>query len=170
MAPPTTSTRPGRPELRPGDQRISETHCPECGAAWPDGQTCVDAFHTLGFWEMDGGLLDVHHLMVLCYHLQHPSLYSPEGLASAMRLLAEFVDGGVTPQAVRRRNAKSLDSGARRHKIKGTPASHGAYAHPVAWSMTVADVVAAGMDRYYDSIRAWARSVLESLGEAGNLP
>ena len=148
---------------------MDDSHCPECGAAWPSGQTCVDAFHTLGFWEMDGGLLEVHHLMVLCYHLQHPSLYSPEGLAGAMRLLVEFVERGVSPQAVRQRVARALDSGVRRHKIKGTAGSHGAYAHPVTWSTTATDVVAAGIDHYNDTVRAWARSVLQSLQDSGNL-
>ncbi len=32
--------------------------------------------------------------MVLCYHLQHPSLYSPEGLDEAKRLLIEFLEHG----------------------------------------------------------------------------
>ena len=60
--------------------------------------------------------------------------------------LVEFVEKGVTPQAVRRRDARALDSGVRRHKIKGTAGLHGAYARPVAWTMTAADVVAAGID------------------------
>ena len=149
---------------------MTETRCPECGAAWPDGQTCIDAFHTLGFREMDSRLLDVHHLMVLCYHLQHPSLYSPEGLAGAARLLVDFVEGGITPQAVRRRDARMLDSRVRRHKIRGTAASQAAYAHPVTWTMTAADVVAAGIDHYYDSVHAWARSVIGSMRASANLP
>lgn len=50
--------------------------CAECGAAWTNGQTCEDHFHQMLFWEAENPRAgaEVHHLMVLCYHLQHPSL------------------------------------------------------------------------------------------------
>jgi hypothetical protein len=35
--------------------------------------------------------------------------------------------------------------------------------------MTTADVIAAGMDNYYNSVRAWARSILEALKASENL-
>jgi hypothetical protein len=43
---------------------------PQCGADCSDGQTCTDFFHLMGIGELDNQLFDVHHLMVLCYHLQ----------------------------------------------------------------------------------------------------
>jgi hypothetical protein len=49
------------------------------------------------------------------------------------------------------------------------PDAHGAYAHPVAWTMTAADVVAAGLDAYDASVRAWAESVLAALRHSCNL-
>ena len=143
--------------------------CPECGAAWTDGQTCTDHFHTLGFWELDHQLYDVHHLMVLCYHIQHPSLYSPEGLAQAHGLLTAFVEQGVSPQTMRKQIAGQVDSGVRTQKIGGTPEAHGHYAYPLTWSLRVSDVVSAGIDRYYDSVPAWARSVINDLRSSGNL-
>jgi len=45
---------------------------------------------------------EVHHLLVLCYHLQHPRLYSPAGLGYAIQLLRDFLVGGLSPQEVRR--------------------------------------------------------------------
>ena len=147
-----------------------ETQCPECGAEWSNGVTCQDYFHQFGFWEMADieHLGVVHHLMVLCYHLQHPSLYSPDGLTHAQSLLVDFVARGVTPQQVRRRDRDKVDSGKRKFKIKGTAESHGAYHHPVTWTMTAADVVAGGVDSYIESVKAWAQSVYDALKASAN--
>ena len=145
------------------------TRCPECGTDWSGGQTCTDHFHTLLVWEWEHQLLDMHHLLVLGYHLQHPSLYSPDGLRYSQGLLVQFVEQGIPPQEMRKRMSREVDSGSRQFKIKGTPESHGAYAFPVGWAMTAADVVAAGPERYYDSVRVWADGVLQSLCESGNL-
>jgi hypothetical protein len=139
--------------------------CPECDAAWPEGTACQDYFHELLGWEAEdfSNLGEVHHLTVLCYHLQHPSLYSPEGLAGAKQLLLEFVECGVSPAEVGRRNRLRLNSSQRKWKVTGTPGRHGAYALPIRWSMTVADIVAGGRDHYCDNVRAWARTTLEAL-------
>jgi hypothetical protein len=139
--------------------------CPECAAEWIDGQTCETDFHQMLFWEAenpDYGA-EVHHLMVLCYHLQHPSLYSPEGLNEARRLLVEFVEHGASAAEVRRRNRARVDSSKRQWKIKATATSSGTYDRPVAWQMTAADVVAGGADRYCDSVRAWAQAINAAL-------
>jgi hypothetical protein len=113
------------------------------------------------FWEAenpaDGAA--VHHLMVLCFHLQHPCRYSPDGLSEARRLLAEFVERGASPGEVRQRNRSRVDSSRRKWKIAGTPVSHGSYDPPIRWTMTAADVVAGGAEHYCDNVRAWARSI-----------
>src|SRR3954470_24721062 len=84
--------------------------CLECGAVWGEGKTCQDDFHQMLAWEIENPsiIAEVHHLMVLCYHLQHPSLYSPKGLAGAMHLLVEFVEHEASPAEVRRRNRATL--------------------------------------------------------------
>lgn len=143
--------------------------CPECGADWSDGLNCTDHFHQMLFWEWEHRLQDVHHLMVLCYHLQHPSLYSPEGLDGAKEALVQFVERGVAPEAWRKQISEAVDSGNRTTKIAGTPDAHGEYAHPVAWTMTAADVVRAGAAQYYASVQAWAESILAALRESNNL-
>jgi hypothetical protein len=79
--------------------------CPECGAPWQVGLTCADCFHQMLYWENENPLLGaVHHLMVLAYHLQHPSLYSPEGLAYSLQLLADFLKHDLTPEQARKQN------------------------------------------------------------------
>ena len=89
-------------------------HCPECGAEWRADQTCQDDFHQMLFWEAENPALgEVHHLMVLCYYLQHPSLYSPEGLEYARGLLIAFVEHGAAPQDIRRQNSAQLSSQTR---------------------------------------------------------
>ena len=143
--------------------------CPACGADWADAPPCTEHFHQMIGWELDHQLYDVHHLLVLCYYLQHPELYSPDGLAYAQKLLVDFVEGGVSPQAMRQRIGGVVDSGTRAFKITGTPESHGSYAHPVRWTLRAADVTAAGIDHYYASVRQWAAATLQALRELGNL-
>jgi hypothetical protein len=38
------------------------------------------------------------------------------------------------------------------------------------WTMTIADVIAAGLDAYATSVQAWAESVLAALQHSGNFP
>jgi Family of unknown function (DUF5946) len=138
--------------------------CPECGTEWHHGETCQDYFYQMLFWEAENpnnGV--VHHLMVLCYHLQHPSLYSQEGLREAIHLLTDFLERGVTTEQVRRRNRNAFDSSTRKWKIKGTPTSHSVYDHSIAWTMTSANVIEGGMENYCDNVLTWARSVYEAL-------
>ena len=144
--------------------------CPECGAIWQEGQTCQDYFYQMLAWEHEKpeNLL-VHHLMVLGYHLQHPSLYSPEGLRGAIRLLDDFVGRGLTPEQVRKYNQVIVDSSQRTWKITGRPGSQGAYDRPVHWTMTAANGIENGIGDYCESVRAWARSMYESLKSAGLL-
>lgn len=147
-----------------------DAQCPECGAVWTqEGDTCTDHFHVLLAWELEHQLYDAHHLLVLCFHLQHPSLYSPQTLLSAKQMLVDFCERGVSPQQMREQIANTVDSGVRQHKIKGTPESFGKYDHPITWTMHVSDITRAGIERYYESVYRWADSVLESLRASGNL-
>jgi hypothetical protein len=117
------------------------------------------------FWEAEYPAYgaEVHHLIVLCYYLQHPSLYSPEGLKEARGLLVAFVEQGASPAEVRQRNRDRLNSSKREWKIKATATSRGSYDQAIAWTMTAADVVAGGSDQYCDNVRAWAKSINETL-------
>ena len=142
--------------------------CLECGEVWREGVTCQDHYHQMLAWEMeDPALWVVHHLLVLCYHLQHPHLYTPEGLAFSQQLLVDFVVHGITPEEIRRRNQAQLNSRNRTWKISnGAP---GAYRHPVVWPLTAADATAGGITGYIEGVRTWAQSVYEALAASGNL-
>jgi hypothetical protein len=143
--------------------------CPECGADWSGGETCTDQFYTMLAWELDHQLYDVHHLMVIAYNLQHPSVYSPQTLEDVKGMLVAFLEQGVTPQQMRQKIKRLVDSSVRTHKITGTAEAHGEHAQPVTWTMTAFDVTAAGIEQYYASVRAWAWSVLRALRESGNM-
>src|SRR5690349_20913938 len=144
--------------------------CPECGAEWKDSKTCEDDFHQMLFWEAENPAIGVvHHLMVLCYHLQHPSLYSPEGLNEGKNLLIAFVQDGVSTEEMRRRNKNRVDSGKRDWKIKEMATSKGAYANPFTWAMRAADVIAGGPDGYIENVRKWAQLALETLKASENI-
>ncbi len=146
------------------------THCPACGATWIDETTCETHFHQMLFWEWEDPVRwNVHHLMVLCFHLQHPYLYSPEMLMNGIGMLVDFVENGVTPQQMRQQIRASVDSGKRTHTLTACPGHQGAYAHLVIWGMTAADVVAAGAGAYVESVEHWARSILSDLRESLNL-
>jgi hypothetical protein len=111
----------------------------------------------------------VHHLAVLCYHLQHPSLYSPEGLGMGKHLLVNFLEKDVAPAEARRRNRGQVASGKRSWKVTGRPGAAGSYAHPIAWALTAADVVADGHLRYVQNVRRWATATLTDLRQSDNL-
>lgn len=150
---------------------MDQNQCPECGTLWREGEDCDTHFYQMLFWENErpeNG--EVHHLMVLSFYLQHPSRYSPDGLRHSMGLLVEFVQNGVSPPEMRRRQRDQVDSGNRKWNITGRPGSFGVYQHPVRWRMTAADVVAGGIDNYRENTRRWAQTILEDLRAAHNLP
>ncbi|MEJ2759840.1 MAG: DUF5946 family protein, partial [Anaerolineales bacterium] len=85
--------------------------CDQCGATLEAGHTCKDDFCQMLFWESENPeYWQVHHLMVLCYHLQHPILYSTEGLVRAKKLLADFVERKFSPDEIRKRDRQIFDS------------------------------------------------------------
>lgn len=139
-------------------------HCPSCGGEWTGGVTCEMHYHQMLAWEFEHAEAGaVHHLTVLCYHLQHPHLYSPEGLAEAVELLRMFVEEGAAPADVRARGAAALDSGRRDWVVRGSEGAGGAYVRPVQWALTICDVAPGGLPGYAARVEAWARSVLEAL-------
>lgn len=145
-------------------------NCPECGANWQTGKSCTDGFHQMLFWENEyPDKSSLHHLVVLVYHLQHPSRYSAEGLAYGLQLLVDFVEEGISPEQKRKEARSEVDSGSRQWNITARVESHGAYKNPIAWSMTAQEVVEAGADGYPDSVAAWAKTSLGDLRASGNL-
>lgn len=144
--------------------------CPSCGAAISDGGACRDSFDLLLVWEWEYQLPDEHHLLVCCYHLQHPHLYSREGLAGAIELLRRWVIEGEYVFEVRESIRSKVSQGKRDYPITARPDNIGAYPKPVTWTMTAADVVAGQPEQFYANIRAWAQSVVQSLQAIGVMP
>jgi hypothetical protein len=144
--------------------------CPECRTGWPDALTCEDAFHQALAWDFeDSRAGSVHHLTVLCYHLQHPSLYSSEGLKCAEGLLVEFLEKGKTPEIVRRENYETVQNNRRNWSIMSSGSNTSAYGTPPMWNMSIRDVVTGGIGNYPEKVRAWAESILRALKESGNI-
>ncbi len=77
-------------------------------------------------------------------------------------MLVDFLEGGVTPEMMRRKMRDTVDSGKRKFKITGDKVP-GKYDREIMWTMTAADVVANGADRYGESVEAWAKAVLAAL-------
>jgi len=139
------------------------SRCDECLASHLDGGTCEEKFHTLLGWEHERETLRAqHHLLVLTYHLQHPSLYSPDGLTYARRLLADFLVG-LTPTAARARGRAVLASDKRGWNVKATGSVHGSYAARPQWPVTIADVIASGKDEAAEQVQRWARTTQTAL-------
>ncbi|HRE47078.1 MAG TPA: DUF5946 family protein [Aggregatilineales bacterium] len=148
------------------------TTCSHCGAPLPDqtqGENTCDAYlHQMLFWEQETPILGVvHHLMVLCYHLQHPHHYSTAGLAHAKTLLKSFLAGEST-ETIRRRQREAVNSSKRRWTVTARAGDEGRYDPPVAWSYRAADVVAAGKEAYIASVRAWAAALQDDLHTSGH--
>lgn len=147
------------------------TICPECGADWSDGATCENCFHQMLFWETEEPALgEVHHLAVLCYHLQHPSLMSRDGLAYQIKLLADFVEHGITPAQVQKNARFQVDSGKRAWKVTARPGDAGSYKKTPKWEITAVDTVAAGKSYYIESVRGWANSIHKTLASMAARP
>ncbi len=143
--------------------------CEICGAAQIEGWTCEAAFHQMLVWEFadEHGAGAVHHLSVLCYHLQHPQLYSPQGLRHALELLVAF-DGGAPPEQVREQARVSLSE--RTWSIRGNAnAGYGNYAHAVHWTLHAPTIVIGGSEGYVQRVHDWSKSILTALRSAGEL-
>ena len=145
------------------------TICNECGAQWENDVKCEDHFYQMLYWEAENlSFIQVHHLAVLSYYLQHPSLYSPEGLNAAKQLLAEIIEEGITPAAARKRVAIKFEIANQKPKIKAREDAKGSYKEPVKWSMVAGDVVAGGETGYCENIRKWSQYIYETLKDTGN--
>ena len=137
--------------------------CEACGATRRDARTCDEDFHTLLAWEYERPeLRQQHHLLVLAYHLQHPRLYSPEGLAYARQMLANFLVG-LSSAAARARAQAVLGPDRRGWRLTGTPTSYGSYPSRPEWPVTVADVIASGIDDAATQVQRWARTTQTAL-------
>ena len=86
--------------------------CPECGAAVPEGGTCLDNFHALLLLESEvpGGPGRLPHFYaVASYGLQHPGSmnYTVEVAQDLRASVTLVLDGRATLADIRRRTGRS---------------------------------------------------------------
>lgn len=144
--------------------------CEACGAPISDERTCQDDFYQMLYWEHEFPALGVvHHLMVISYHLQHPHLYSPQGLNGIQQQLKQFIETDITPEQMRQGMRQAVDSGKRNYAITARPGSYGQYDHPMPWTLHACDVVAGGAENYIQNTHAWAQSIYSVLKQTGEL-
>lgn len=150
---------------------MDEAICSECGGMLEAGKACREYLDEMIKWDFEdfAGVGQVHHLTVLSYNLQHPSVYSNEGLDNAKKSLVEFMRD---PLAYARHGAydrKQLGSDVRTWKIAGTEEEHAAYASEPLWTMHASDVVRGGLSNYVENVKKWSDSVIDALRASGNL-
>ncbi|MDB5188124.1 MAG: uncharacterized protein JWO50_644 [Candidatus Kaiserbacteria bacterium] len=150
---------------------MTERKCLECGSPLESVAGCRDYLNEMIKWDFEDftGVGKVHHLTVLSYNLQHPSLYSPKGLEDAKASLQEFFRHPESFNRHNEWNKKKLASNVRDWKITGTSENHGVYVSVPTWKITASDVVRAGLPHYVENVKAWTDSVLKSLIESGNI-
>lgn len=145
--------------------------CAECGAELEPGKTCRDYLNEMIKWDFEDflGVGQIHHLTVLCYNLQHPSVYSKIGLEEAKKDLEIFLANPEKFTEHDKVHRENLSSDVRDWKIIGTADDHGKYLAAPEWSMRADDIVKAGLDNYVENVKNWGESVSDSLRESGNL-
>src|SRR5579862_4090261 len=132
--------------------------CDQCGALHSDGVTCEACFHALLAFENEhpAAFGAVHHLTVACYFLQHPRGYLPRVLDMWRTLIAESLDGRVTPRELQRRASRQFEGAARVRDPRAVPPE----GWPTSWPLTVRDVLcpeeSIGIEGYVARARAWA--------------
>jgi len=133
--------------------------CPQCGAEYPSDEQCRDRFDLCMAMEYENPTAygAVHHLSVACYMLQH-NVYSRDVWLEARRMIAQFIQGGITPAEMRKQNRSRFDSGRRKWSVtKGAKLSE---FDAIEWSRTIAEVRLDNPDIYCADVKLWAMSVL----------
>jgi hypothetical protein len=144
------------------------TRCGECGAVIEPQRECMEHFHALLALEREVDAppdvgQQAHFHAVSSYVLQHPVSMrcSADARAGLRRLLAEQLSARVTLEQVRRQVRRNAEGAAR--VTRGGEEAAGAF-QALAWPTTVVDVLRGGADGYPQRVRAWAASVVETLG------
>ena len=161
----------------PGSQLLSydtpmkeSTKCTECEAILPKSATCRDYLNEMIKWDFEDftGVGQVHHLTVLSYNLQHPSVYSEKGLENAKKSLAKFILHPTSYTEHGTEDVKNLASDVREWKITSTVGDQGKYIIKPIWEMTAKDVAEEGVVNYVENVKKWSESVLKALKKSGN--
>jgi hypothetical protein len=152
------------------------TPCQECGAPLPESGRCIDLFHALLLLEYEaaadpdatsGGRGEAAHFYaVSSYVLQHPEgmNYTAEAITGLRRGLADHLARRVTMAEQRRRVRRVADGATRITRRAGDDVVRWQIG---SWPLTVADVLAGGVEGYCGRVAGWAESILRTLDEVG---
>jgi len=133
--------------------------CPQCGAEFPDDEQCHQRFDQCMAMEYENPNTfgAVHHLTVACYMLQH-NRYSPDAWIEARKMVAQFLQEGITPAEMIRQNRSRLNSIHRRWSItKGAKLPE---FNTIVWTRTMANIRFDNPKVYCADVKLWATSVL----------
>lgn len=133
---------------------MSQSECPECGAAQAP-LTCRERLELLLAWEVDDDALrGQHFLTVASYNLQHPAAFTDEARAGLEDALDGYLDGRLTIADIRRRASRA----PRVHR----PADE-VRTRRRDWPMTIDAVAAPGQPAHAATrVLAWAESIRRS--------
>ncbi len=128
--------------------------CPQCGAHFASGESCQSRFHACLALEYENPISfgKVHHLMVICYMLQH-NLYSHEGWLQARKLLSQFIQEELSPKQARRQQPRLKEG-----RMTQPPGMK--YFDQVTWSSNLAQVRCSDPEIYIRDVTGWAERVL----------
>lgn len=134
--------------------------CPQCGAALQSEMQCLERFERCltKDYEQPATFGAVHHLIVICYMLQH-NAYSRQGWLEAREMLAQFNRQDIPPEALRKRNFRRFDSRHRQWKLVQGPKIPQVEA--IVWTRTILNVRLDTAEAYCSDAKRWATSVLE---------
>ncbi len=139
--------------------------CSECGASLRGVENCRDYFNQMLVWDFEdfNGAGSVHHLTVLCYHMQHPSLYSRVALTHAKQFLKEVIQNNLSAKELLEKSREFLVTKVNDSSVKGSPGNHGTYSLKILWSMTADKVIADGLGMYQTHVNEWAQSIYNDI-------
>jgi hypothetical protein len=133
--------------------------CPQCSGEFPPDEQCRDRFDLCMAMEFENPTTygAVHHLTVACYMFQH-NAYSRDAWLEVRKMIAQFIQGGITPAEMRKQNRSRFSSRHRTWRVtKGANLSE---FDAIVWSRTIADVRLDNPATYCADVELWAISVL----------
>lgn len=144
--------------------------CQECGSPLIKVNTCQDYFNQMLAWDFEdpSGAGRYHHLTVLCFNLQHPTMYSKEGLEIAKNLLKEFIDMKDSSSYLYKKLNDEF-SKPRDWSIQGNDKNHGKYSVTPKWRIFAYDVVKDGREKYPKHVEEWANEIYKDLKYTGEI-
>ena len=108
-----------------------------------------------------------HFLAVASFNLQHPATFLPSALMGLRQTVADVLAGRATVDDARRRARHGASGSTRVRRRADTVLSHDDQlvlrAWPTSWPITVLDVCRVPPERYVESVRRWAASIIEVL-------